>query len=110
MKQLVQRRVGARCTGFEREQMKVYEGCMPVEVMAKRGARHSALRSAQTGGSDRPAHRPPPVGGGAAAQRKPSGQPVQSGGLSDQLKVPRAKAGVFDDPRDWSRQNLSATV
>lgn len=24
--------------GFEREQMKVYEGCMPVEVMAKRGA------------------------------------------------------------------------
>lgn len=83
---------------FEREQMKVYEGCMPVEVMAKRGADTPALRSAQTGGSDRPAHRTPPVGGGAAAQRKPSGQPVQSGGLSDQLKIPRAKAGLFDDP------------
>ena len=32
---------------FEREQMKVYEGCMPVEVMAKRGAdtlRHGPLK------------------------------------------------------------------
>ena len=82
---------------FEREQMKVYEGCMPVEVMAKRGADTLRYGPLKPVGLTDP-HRTPPVGGGAAAQRKPSGQPVQSGGLSDQLKIPRAKAGLFDDP------------
>ena len=45
---------------FDVADPRVYEGCMPVEVLAARGKGHPALRPAQAGRPARPGHRTPP--------------------------------------------------
>ena len=63
--------------------------------------RYGPLRA---GGAARPAHRPPPLGGrAAAAARTAAGTLLQSGGLPDKPQIRRAEAGLFDDPRAGAR-------
>ena len=70
--------------GFEDKM--VFEGCMPVEVMARRG--HDTLCYGPL---------KPRRGAAAAGQRRRHG--VQPGGLPDPPEIPGAAAGVLHDPR-----------
>lgn len=40
----------------DQKQFAVYEGCMPIEVMARPGQGHHPLRPHETGGAERPPH------------------------------------------------------
>ena len=81
----------------------VYEGCMPIEVMAARGADTIRFRAAAPGRPARPAHRPPPVGGCAAAGRKHGPHALQPCWVPDEPEMGRAEAGVQHDPRSGAR-------
>ena len=61
---------------FDVRDPKVYEGCMPIEVLASRG--HDAIRFGpmKPVGLRGPPHRPPALGGAAAAHREPGAHPV----------------------------------
>ena len=48
----------------------VYEGCMPIEIMAARGADTMRFGPLRPVGLVDPEHRPPPLGKRAAARRK----------------------------------------
>jgi methylenetetrahydrofolate--tRNA-(uracil-5-)-methyltransferase len=86
----------AEVHGFE--DSRVFEGCMPVEVMARRGHDTLLLRPAEVPGPGRSPHRPLALRGGAAppGQRRRHG--IQSGGLSDPSALSGAAAGLFHDP------------
>ena len=55
--------------GKKADTVTVYEGCMPIEIMAP-GCRHHALRPAAPGGPCESQHRTPSVGQCTAARRK----------------------------------------
>ena len=78
---------------FDARDPKVYEGCMPIEVLASRG--HDAIRFGpmKPVGLRDPA-RATGLGSAAAAHREPGAHLVQPGGVSDQLKVWGAAPGV----------------
>ena len=82
-------RVRRRCPYFE--------GCLPVEEMARRGPGDAALRPDEAGGPARSAHRPGAARGGAAPARGPGGADVEPGRLPDPAPDPGAAAGVPDD-------------
>ena len=83
---------------------KVYEGCMPIEVMAQRG--HDTIRFGplKPVGLRDPPHGSPPVGRGAAAHRKRRKNTVQSCRIPDKLEISRAKARVRYDSRPEKRR------
>ncbi len=76
----------------------VYEGCMPIEVMAARGADTIRFGAAPRRPA-RPAHRPPPMGGCPAARREHRADALQPRRLPDEPEMGRAEAGVQYDPR-----------
>ena len=57
------------------EQLTVYEGCMPIEVLASRGL-DAPVRSDEAGGLAGPPYGAPSLGGGAAAHRERRRNPV----------------------------------
>ena len=90
----------AQLHGFEDQN--VFEGCMPVEVMGRRG--HDTLCY----GPLKPVGLPDPRTGkepyaGAAAQGQRHWQHLQHGGLPDPPDLAGAEAGVPDDPRPGER-------
>ena len=83
---------------FEKEYFKVYEGCMPIEVLAKRGLdtmRYGPLRPV---GLRDPPHRTPALGQYPAAAGKRRWHHVQYRRVPDQPAVPGAETSLFDDP------------
>ena len=62
---------------------KVYEGCMPVEVMAQRGTGNTSLWTYETCRSCESKDRSQTLGGSSAQKRKQSRQYVQSCRISD---------------------------
>ena len=71
----------------------VYEGCMPIEIMAKRGA--DTIRF----GPLKPENRSQTVGCFTASQGEFGGDYVQSRRLSDEFEIRRAETRVLADPR-----------
>ena len=98
----------AEVHGFEDGQ--VFEGCMPVEVMARRG--EDTLRY----GPLKPRGLPDPKTGKEpyAVVQLRRGQRrrlhLQSGGLPDPPAVAGAEAGVLHDPRSEGRSSSCATA
>ena len=84
--------------GKKADTVTVYEGCMPIEIMAARGA-DTMVWPPAPGGPGGPQHRPPPLGQRPAAGREQGAHPVQHRGLPDQPQVGGAEAGVQHDPR-----------
>ena len=86
---------------FDRRDFKVYEGCMPIEVMAKRGPdtirfgplKPVGLRDPRTG------HRPWACVQLRRENAEGSLYNLQHGGLPDSSAFPGAEAGIFADPR-----------
>ena len=89
--------------GKKADTVTVYEGCMPIEIMAARGSRYHAVRPPAPGGPRGPAHRPPPLGQCPAPGREQGPDALQYRGLSDQPQVRRAEAGVPHDPGPGTR-------
>ena len=75
------------------EKREIFEGCMPVEVMAARGA--DSLRFAKLKQILRRA---------SIKEGKRRGRSLQPCGLPDKFKTGRAKAGVFNDSRAEKRR------
>ena len=88
---------------FDARDPKVYEGCMPIEVLASRG--HDAIRFGPmkpVGLKDpRTGHRPWAVLQLRTENRK---DPLQPGGLPDQPEIRGAEAGVRHDPGPGPRR------
>ena len=85
--------------GKKADTVTVYEGCMPIEIMAARGADTMRFGPLRPVGLVDPQHRPPPLGQRPAAGREQGAHPVQHRGLPDQPQVGGAEAGVQHDPR-----------
>ena len=85
----------AEVHGFEDSQ--VFEGCMPVEVMARRG--HDTLLYGPLKSPDRPVA----LRRGATSSGQRRRHRLQSGGLPDPSEIPGAAAGIFYDPRPAER-------
>ena len=77
-------------------ELTVYEGCMPIEVMAGRGRIPCAMARCARWACG-PAHRPPPLGQRTAARRKHRPHAVQYRWFPDQFEMGRAEARFFDD-------------
>ena len=78
---------------------KFFEGCLPIEVMAHRGARHAAVRADEAGGPARSADGPAAVCGGAAPAGQPGRRSLQPRRVSDADQMERADARAADDSR-----------
>ena len=86
----------AEVHGFEDKW--VFEGCMPVEVMAETGLGYPALRPHEACGADGPQNRGRALRGAAAAAGQRRQECLQSGGLPDPPEVRGAEAGILHDP------------
>ena len=82
---------------FEKETF--FEGCLPIEVMAHRGADTLRFGPMKPVGLRRPAHRPHAVRGGAAAPGQYRRRPLQPGRLPDPAQMGRAGACPAHDSR-----------
>ena len=83
--------------GFE--DRNVFEGCMPVEVMARRGGADPVLRPLKALGPPGPQDRAGALRRGAAAPGQRRREHLQLGGLSDPPDLAGTEAGVLPDPR-----------
>ena len=70
------------------EEAKYFEGCLPIEVMADRGMDVLAFGPMRPIGPDRPAHRPAPPRGRAAAGREPPPTAYNLVGFQTRLAYP----------------------
>ncbi len=77
----------------------IFEGCLPVEEMARRGRETLRFGPMKPVGLARSAHRPRAARGGAAPARGPGGADVEPGRLPDPAPDSGAAAGLPDDSR-----------
>jgi len=63
-----------------------FESCLPIEEIARRGARHAAVRADEADGVDGSRTGRRPYAAVQMRQEKPAGGQLQSGGLSESLK------------------------
>ena len=75
----------------EFEDVRYFEGCLPIEVMAERGELTLALRADEAGGPRRSAHRAPALRRGAAAPGGRGRHRLQHGRLPDAHDVAASK-------------------
>lgn len=76
---------------------KVYEGCMPIEVLAGRGLDAIRFGPMKPVGLRDPRTRPPPLGRAPAAGGKCGRDALESRGVSNQPEIRGAEAGVRPD-------------
>ena len=76
-----------------------FEGCMPIEVMAERGARNAAPRPDEAGRPRQSAHRPLALCRRPAAPGQCARHLVEHGRLPDQAEARRAGAHLPHHPR-----------
>ena len=76
-----------------------FEGCLPIEEIARRGRDTLALRSYEAGGSGRSAHGQVGVRDCAASPGKPASRQLQPGRLPESYEVWRSGARVPNDSR-----------
>ena len=82
----------------------VFEGCMPVEVMARRGLDTLRYGPLKPVGLKDPKTRGGALCRGAAAQGQRPGLDLQHRGLSDPPALAGAEAGILHDPRPEKRR------
>ena len=87
-----------------------FEGCLPIEVMAERGARNLALGPMKPVGLRDPRTRPRRLRRGAAAPGQRARHALQHGGLPDQAEAWRAEAHLPHDPRPRRRADSPASA
>ena len=85
-------------TAHEFDEVPYFEGCMPVEEMARARARDAALRTDEAGRAARSAYRPRCVRGGAAPHGGSRGAHVEPRRVPDAAPHPRAAASLPHDP------------
>jgi methylenetetrahydrofolate--tRNA-(uracil-5-)-methyltransferase len=88
----------------EWEKAEYFEGCLPIEILARRGAGHAALRPHEACRPARSAHRQDSVGGGAVAQGKSARRQLQPGRLSESPEVWRTGQGAAPDSGPRKRE------
>ena len=96
--------------GHEFDQAPYFEGCLPVEEMAKRGRETLRFGPMKPVGLPDPRTGREPLRRGAASAGRPRGPDVEPGRVSDPAADSRAEAGLRDDSRDWPTPTTSATA
>ena len=82
----------------EWEKLTYFEGCLPIEELARRGRDTPRFRPDEAGRLARSANREDAVGGGAVAVRKFAGRFLQPGWISESFEVQRTGSRAAADP------------
>ena len=84
---------GEKAPLHELDRTPFFEGCLPIEEMARRGPRHPALRTDEARGPDRSAHRAAALRRRAAPAGQPGGRALLDGRVPDAAPLAGADSG-----------------